>query len=82
MEGEARLLALKDAKAKAEAMAQQMGLKLGRPRSIAEGLRDHGPVPLMAKTMMAGFARGSGEPTLAPGEVRVKQQVTIIFDMQ
>jgi len=82
MEDEARLLALKDAKTKAEAMAQQLGLKLGRPRSIAEGLRDPGPVPMMAKTMMEGFSRGSGEPTLAPGEVRVKQQVTVIFDMQ
>lgn len=82
LESEARTLALKDAKAKAEAMAQQMGLKLGRPRSIAEGLRDPTPVPMMAKSMMEGFARSSEEPTLAPGEVRVRQQVTIVFDTE
>ncbi|HYX31948.1 MAG TPA: SIMPL domain-containing protein [Oligoflexus sp.] len=81
LEGEARLLALKDAKAKAEAMAQQMGLKLGRPRSIAEGLRDPGPSPKMAM-MMESASRSSSEPTLAPGEVRVKQQVTVIFDAE
>jgi uncharacterized protein YggE len=83
LESDARNAALKDAKAKAESMAQQMGLKLGRPRNIAEGVPGHGPGPIMGKTMMMmeGFARGaSSEPTLAPGEVRVRQQVTVLFD--
>ncbi|WP_141735590.1 SIMPL domain-containing protein [Oligoflexus tunisiensis] len=84
LENEARNAALKDAKAKAESMAQQMGLKLGRPRNIAEGIHGPGPGPIMGKTMMMeGFARAaSSEPTLAPGEVRVKQQVTVLFDAE
>jgi uncharacterized protein len=81
LEGEARLAALKDAKTKAEAMAQQMGLKLGRPRSIAEGIRDPGPVPMAKTMMMESMARGS-EPTLAPGEVIIRQQVTVVFDAE
>lgn len=83
LEADARLAALKNAKAKAEAMAQQMGLKLGRPRSIAEGLRDPGPLPIMKTMMMESAARSSGgEPTLAPGEVIVRQQVTVVFDAE
>jgi uncharacterized protein YggE len=81
LEQEARVAALKDAKAKAEAMAQQMGLKLGRPRSIAEGFHEPGPFPMAKTMMMESRARGAGEePTLAPGEVRVRQNVTVVFD--
>jgi uncharacterized protein YggE len=81
LEGDARLAALKDAKAKAEAMAQHMGLKLGRARSIAEGLRDPGPAPMM-KTMMMESAARSSEATLAPGEVIIRQYVTVVFDAE
>lgn len=82
LEAEARSQALKDAQAKAEAMAQQMSLKLGRPLAIAEGLRDPLPSPVMAKTLSASFSERSADPTLAPGEIRVKQQVTIVFDAE
>lgn len=82
LEGEARAAALKDAKAKAEAMAQQMGLKLGRARSIAEGLRDPEPGPRAKTMMMESMARDAGGPTLAPGEVRIRQYVTIVFDAE
>jgi uncharacterized protein YggE len=82
LEGEARVAALKDAKAKAEAMAQQMGLKLGRARSIAEGLRDPEPGPRTKTMMMESMTRDAGGPTLAPGEVRIRQYVTIVFDAE
>ncbi len=82
LEGEARLEALKNAKAKAEAMAREMGLKLGRPRNIAEGLRDPGPIPMAKTMMMESMARGGGEPTLAPGEVRIRREVTVVFDAE
>jgi uncharacterized protein YggE len=83
LEGEARTAALKNAKAKAEAMAKEMGLKLGRPRSIAEGVQSPGPLPIMKTMMMESAGRSSsGEPTLAPGEVIVRQQVTVLFDAE
>lgn len=82
LEIEARSLAIKNAQAKADAMAQQMGLKLGRPRAISEGLREPVPPhsPAWARTTSANLAERSSDPTLAPGEIRVKQQVTVIFD--
>lgn len=82
LEVDARSLALKDAKSKAEMIAQQMSLKLGRPRSIAEGLREPTPVPMMTMAFKESFARDSREPTLSPGEIKVREQVTVIFEAE
>jgi uncharacterized protein YggE len=86
MEEEARAAALKDAKAKAEMMAQGLGLKLGKARSIAEGSVDigPGPMPMVAMAMAKGMERSSDStgPTLAPGEVKVRRDVTVVFDAE
>ncbi len=86
MEEEARSEAMKDAKSKAEALAQGLGLKLAKARSIAEGQVDMGPgpVPMMAMAMAKSMDRGGGSegPTLAPGEVKVRRDVTVVFDAE
>lgn len=86
MEEEARTQALTSARNKAEAMAQGLGLKLGRARSIAEGQVDGGPGPrpMFAMSMAKGMERGGGGegPTLALGEIKVRRDVTVVFDAE
>ncbi len=82
LEADARVSALKLAKAKAEAIAEQMNLKLGRPLSISEGYREPGPTPMITMSMKEGFSRDSTGPTLAPGEIKIHQILTVVFDAE
>ncbi len=84
LEESARSEALKQAKAKAEAMAREMGQKLGRVHSIADGVHDMGPGPQPMLSMQKSMARSpSGEdPTLAPGEIRVSREVSVLFELE
>jgi len=82
LEADARVSALKIAKSKAEAIAEQMNLKLGRPLSISEGYREPGPTPMITLSMKEGFSRDSSGPTLAPGEIKFHQTMTVVFEAE
>lgn len=76
-QAEARELAMKDARDRAEALAANAGVKLGRPRSISESFG--GPLPFGAPQMAE--ARGFGDtPTpINPGESEVVISVSVTF---
>lgn len=76
---QARALAVKDAKARAEELAKQAGVSLGKPRTITESFGGPGPVP--------AFTRGAGDlaeaPTpISPGESEVTINVSILYAVQ
>ncbi len=82
LEADARLAALKNAKSKAEAIAQQVGLKLGRPLSVNEGGREPGPAPMMTMALKEAYSGTSSSPTLAPGEIRVRQVLSVVYEAE
>jgi uncharacterized protein YggE len=85
MEEEAQTAALKNAKTKAESMAKVLDLKVGKARTINEANREMGirPIQMMAMAEMKSSSRSGSinqEPTLAPGELRVGKEITVVFD--
>jgi hypothetical protein len=74
LEQEARLKAVEDARARAERLAAAMGVTLGQPIIISEGMAG-GAVPQMFAAM--GF--GGGGVQIAPGQLNVSVQVNVTF---
>jgi uncharacterized protein len=85
----ARAMAVKAAKEKAQALASELGLKVGKARSLSEGgswsywspwsSRGGG----MSQNVIQNIA-GGGEPSddgFAPGMISVRANVTVVFDL-
>lgn len=85
---QARALALKAAREKATAMAAELGMKIGKPQSISEQPSWWGMGGMRAR--FGGMAqnaiqdRGGGEAsdTFAVGQIAVKAQVSVTFDLE
>jgi len=78
---EARLLALRHAKEKAQAMVNELGSQLGETLAIQEGaIRSHLPVPMAfeARTM----SEDSSSTTLAVGELAIEAVVSVSFSIK
>ena len=76
---EARLAAMKKARARAELYARAAGLRVGRILSISEsGGYNPGPPVLFAR--MAGDSAHAPSP-VAPGEVQLNANVTVLFEL-
>jgi uncharacterized protein YggE len=76
----ARLQAVKAAREKAQAMAAELGQKIGRAHSIVE----NGPPQVVQRSYNALVNEGgdaSGEGGFAPGQISVTASVTIHFDL-
>lgn len=78
---EVRLLALRQAKNKAQAMAKELGAELGEALSIQDGAGGYpAPVPMAFKTMESrAMMEDAGSSTLALGELAVEAVVTVSF---
>lgn len=77
---EARVEAVATARARAELYAKAAGKQVRRIVSIAEsGGFEPGPRPLIAKAMMMDAAPA---PPVAPGEVALAVNVTMVFELQ
>lgn len=83
---EARRKAAQDAKIKAEALASELGVKVGKPLSISENTFGGPPMPMFrakaANMAMMAEAAPMPEDSLAGGEMEIKTQVTIQFELQ
>ena len=78
---QARLQAVQNAKEKADAMAAQLGMKLGKPLSITDNSVGAMPsYPMAAKMMMADASSTPGE-TLPTGQMSVSASVSVVFEM-
>ncbi len=72
---EARVAAMKDARAKAELMASALGASVGRPITITESWSSNQPVAM--QTMNAA----SASVPIASGQVGLDAQVSIVFEL-
>lgn len=80
---EALARAAKDAQARADALAQALGVKLGSARMVREAGGTPPPVPykVMAMRAEAAFDGGNQEMGLNTGEIRIAADVQVEFDI-
>lgn len=80
LQSDARKLAVKDAKAKAEDFATGLGQKIGKAVSISDNSQGYQPPrPVMYKTMAMAADGAAERETLAPGELEVVVNVNVSF---
>jgi uncharacterized protein len=78
---EARIAAIKSARARADLYASATGLKVKRIVAISENEAiSGGPMPMMARGMMASDA--SAKTEIMPGEQEIGVTVSVIFELQ
>lgn len=73
---EARVAAIKDARAKAELMATALGAAIGRPISVSESYVTDRPVAM--QTMNAAAAPSV---PIASGQVGLEAQISVVFEL-
>lgn len=79
-EAEARNLAIKSAKEKAEAMASQIGQSIGKAYFINEDTPPVIPFQRYGAMKAMDMQESAGnDPTIAPGELEIKGRVTVSF---
>ncbi len=81
LQSEARKLAMKDAKLKAEDYVSVLGQKIGKALLINDNSQAYYPQPMYKGNMMAMAADGESAPrqTLAIGEIEITANVTVSF---
>jgi len=77
---EAMMMALDAAKEKAQAMAGQLGSKIGKPISIKEGTSGRFPNPSNSIQNSSIMSDGMNGP-IAPGKLSIPAVVTVTFEM-
>lgn len=82
LQTQARGLAVKNAEAKAQALAQESGVSLGKPVSIIE--TTHAASPPVAFAEEAAFASDSARTStpIESGELTITVNVTIVYDIE
>ena len=83
-ESEARKLAMKDAKVKAEDYVSVLGQKVGKAFTISDNTQHYNPQPVMYAMRDMAEAGGSGAPreTLAIGEINITANVSVGFILE
>ncbi len=80
LQSEARKLAMKDAKVKAEDYVSVLGQKVGKAFVISDNTQIYHPQPMYAMKSMAMDSNGGAEnETLAVGEIEVTANVSVSF---
>lgn len=80
LEDQARILALRDAKKKASAMAAELGVTLGKPYFISD-MQTVTPWGAGGQMLRATAASSESGPHIAPGEVEIRTSVQVAFEM-
>ncbi|RZA23064.1 MAG: DUF541 domain-containing protein [Proteobacteria bacterium] len=76
LKNEARIRAMKDARANAEVFAKEAGLKLGKPLTIQESDQSTAPALMMVRAMKSDAA------TIAVGEIGINATVQVSFEFE
>ncbi len=80
LQSEARKLAMKDAKAKAEDYVSVLGQKVGKAYIISDNSQIYHPQPMYASMKsMAADGAGAENETLAIGEIEITANVSVSF---
>jgi uncharacterized protein len=84
LQSEARKLAMKEAKLKAEDYVSVLGQKIGKALLINDNSQAYYPQPMYKGNMMAMDASAGGEQrqTLAIGEIEITANVTVSFILE
>ena len=84
LQSDARKLAIKDAKAKAEDFVSVLGQKVGKAMTISDNSQGYNPQPVMYAMKTMAMADGAGEPreTLATGEIEIIVNVSVSFVLE
>ncbi len=80
LEEQARAEAMADAQSKAQALASLAGVGLGKPRIISESFVE--PVPFYMERVYAPAAEAGGAVPVSPGQLEVRAQVQVTYDMR
>jgi len=75
---QARIEAMKDAKSKAETLAEEGGVKIGKPISISESSGTYMPTYNLDEKATAG----GGTTPIETGELEVSVTVTVIYEIE
>ena len=78
---EARKAAVLNAREKAEDLARALGRSIGRAIRIEDQGAGSGSPPMPFRTMSMESARGGQEDALAPGEITVRANVLVRFEL-
>jgi len=81
-QSEARKLAMKDAKLKAEDYVSVLGQKVGRAMTISDNSQPYYPQPVFAMKTMAMESGDSTRETLAVGEINITANVSVSFILE
>ncbi len=82
LQNEARKLAIADAKKKAQELAAEAGLNLGKVVSISESNSGY-PVPMPYALGMGGGADvKSAAPNIQPGSQEITEAITVVFEVK
>lgn len=82
-QSDARKLAMKEAKMKAEDYVSVLGQKVGRALTISDNSQTYYPQPVYAAMKMESMADGAGpRETLAIGEINITANVSVSFILE
>ena len=81
LQSEARKLAIKDAKMKADDYVSVLGQKVGKAFTISDNTTNYNPQPVVFATMKSVSMNDSGSPkeTLAAGDIEIVVNVNVSF---
>ena len=82
LQAQARALAVKDAEAKAQTLAEASGVILGKPITIAETTHTVGPPVAYAEAAEFDADDGRSSTPIAAGELTVTINVTIVYEIE
>jgi len=82
VKNEARELAIKDAKEKANVLKKQIGIRLGKIVNFSEGGYYPGPYMMEAKATDSGVGGGGSAPAVPVGENEITVNVTITYQIK
>lgn len=84
LRSQARSLAITQAKIKAQALASQLGMRLGKIKGFSEGSSGMPPVPMYRNTLMkADMAGAVAESVPVPtGEQEIAVNVTVTYELK
>ncbi|MEL1240724.1 SIMPL domain-containing protein [Flavobacterium flavipallidum] len=83
-ESEARKLAMKEAKHKAEDYVSVLGQKVGKAMTISDNTQSYSPQPVYARFKTMSLAESDAAPreTLAAGEITITANVSVNFILE
>ncbi|HPX64914.1 MAG TPA: SIMPL domain-containing protein, partial [bacterium] len=84
LRNQARALAIKKAQEKAQLIAEQSGMKLGKIKGFSEGSNDATPILYSNAKVIAsqGAAMDLSEPLMPSGQNEIKVDVTLMYEVK